>query len=69
MDECGDGFWLGSPDGEVAVRFAAAQGSVVDGEHPAQATVAGLEAALPHGTVVELGSRELTNDARECFAG
>lgn len=134
MDEygCGYGFWLGSPDGEVAVRIAAADGSVVAGGPPqetslphdawdatllvgqdlyanwcddvieagepepvvieqwpltagtitlhgtvpadtcpyeARATVTGLEATRPHGTIVELGDRDVTNDAWGCFAG
>ncbi len=134
MDEygCGFGFWLGSPDQEVAVRLAADNEIVVEGElpqevtlpddtwdatvlvgedlyanwcddvlepgepepsvaerwpitagtitlhgpapadvcpHEARATVTGLEATRPDGTTVELGGRELTNEAWGCFAG
>lgn len=134
MDEygCGFGFWLGGPDQEVAVRFAAADRIVAEGELPpvtslpdeawdatvligedlyanwcddvlepgepepvvaeewpitagsitlhrparadacpyeARATVTGLEATRPDGTSVELGGRELVNDAWGCFAG
>jgi hypothetical protein len=134
MDEygCGFGFWLGDPDEEVAVRFAAADEIVVEGylppettlpddawdatlligedlyanwcddvlepgepepsvaeewpitagtitlrgsvpadvcPHRARATVTGLEATRPDGTTVELGERELANDAWGCFAG
>jgi hypothetical protein len=41
MDEysCGYGFWLGSADQTVAVRFAADNVSVVEGELPQQATL------------------------------
>jgi hypothetical protein len=41
LDEygCGYGFWLGSPDQAVAVRFAADNESVTEGELPQQTTL------------------------------
>jgi len=41
MDEygCGFGFWLGSSDQEVAVRFAAANQIAAEGDLPQQATL------------------------------
>lgn len=129
---CGFGFWLGSPDQEVAVRFGAANDIAAEGElpqeatlpddawdgtvlvgedlyanwcddvvepgepepaiaeewpitagtitldgptppgacpHEAHATATGLQATRPDGTTVDLGDRELTNDAWGCFAG
>lgn len=134
MDQygCRFGFWLGSPDGEVAVWLAATNEMATEGElpkettlpddtwdatvligedlyanwcddvlepsepepavaeqwpitagtitlhepapahvcpHGARATATGLEATRPDDTTVELGERELTNEARGCFAG
>lgn len=41
MDDygCGYGFWLGSPDGRVAVRFAADQDLAARGDLPREATL------------------------------
>jgi hypothetical protein len=36
---CGYGFWLGSPDGQVAVRFAAANELAAGGSLPQEATL------------------------------
>lgn len=129
---CGFGFWLGSPDQEVAVRLAASDPLVAEGElpqeatlpddawnatvlvgedlyanwcddvlepdepepqvaeewpitagtitldgsppgdvcpHEARATVTGLQATRSDGTTVDLGDRDLVNDAWGCFAG
>lgn len=74
---CDDVLEPGEPEPAVAERWPITAGTItLHGPattdvcpHEARATVTGLEATRPDGTTVELGERELANDAWGCFAG